>query len=324
MSHSVNLQLEINDITKEVNLIKNQSICCIDKLISENENNKELIDFLEKQKEQIIEQEKELSKYQGISKTSQSNAFNVRKKLDSISKKVANIISNKNIVDFVIKQSEKEEKEILEIILKEGVIANNAISNLRKENKELSKKNILEEIEKIRNSNLEQEESKKIKKDLFKYIDDQEFKNDNLEFELKKIIDSKNSLQELNDCFAYISSKKNEEIKIDELASLLFNELESKEKFKLLDNVEKQLDTDGILRKKFKLRNQKGNTIEIIIDGNLRIKYQLGNYVGHACEKTSEKIFESINKMGYTIVHKTISRNISNSKPLEMKKNFNN
>ncbi len=107
------------------------------------------------------------------------------------------------------------------------------------------------------------------------------------------------------------------------MANLLFGELESKEKFKLLNTIEKQLDTDGVLRKKFKLRNQKGNTIEIIVDGNLRIKYQLGNYVGHACEKTSEKIFEAIDKMGYTIVHKTISRNISNSKPLEMQKNFN-
>ncbi len=214
MSHSVNLQIEIKDITGEIKLIKDQSICCIDRLINENKNNEELVNFLEKQKEQIIEQEKELSKYQGISRTSQSNAFQIRKKLDSISKKVANIVANKNIVNFVIKQSEKEEKEILEILLKEGVIANNAISNLRKENKEINKKNIIEEIEKTRNEKLDLEELKKIKNDLFKFIDNQEFENDNLEFELKRIIDSKNSLQELNDCFAYISSKKMKKLKL--------------------------------------------------------------------------------------------------------------
>ncbi|MDE5841672.1 MAG: hypothetical protein K2H11_01700, partial [Malacoplasma sp.] len=192
MSHSVDLQIEIKDITGEIKLIKNQSISCIDKLINENKNDEELVNFLEKQKEQIIEQEKELSKYEGITRASQTNAFQIRKELDSISKKVANIVSNKNIVNFVIKQSEKEEKEILEIIFKEGIIANNAISNLRKENKEINKKNIIEEIEKTRNKKLALEESKKIKSDLFKFIDDQEFKNDNLEFELKKIIDSKN------------------------------------------------------------------------------------------------------------------------------------
>ena len=67
------------------------------------------------------------------------------------------------------------------------------------------------------------------------------------------------------------------------------------------------------------MKNNRGNKIEIIIDGNLQMKYQLGNYVGHACEKTSEKIFESLKKQGYSIVHRNISRNISNSKPLELK-----
>lgn len=322
MSHTVTLQLD--NLTNETKVVITQSLCCIDRLINENKENQSLVNFLNDQKNKINQEYQAISQFNGktVAQGTKSE-LEARKAIDTISKNVANITSNKNVIDFVIKQVETEKSEILEIVSREGVIANEAISNLKSQNKEVNKQNIIAEINQIRNEKLSLERLKEIKKKIFEYIDEQLFKDDNLEFEIKKIIDSKTSLQELNDCFAFVASKKNEELKIDNLADNLFNDLEKNEGFKLLKDVTKQLDTDGILRKTYKLRNAKGNTIEIIIDGTLRIKYKLGNYIGHACEKTTEKIKESIEKLRYKIVHENISRNISNSKPLAMEKEFN-
>lgn len=65
-----------------------------------------------------------------------------------------------------------------------------------------------------------------------------------------------------------------------------------------------------------KFTNKQNNTVKIFFYSNGKIKYKLGNYVGHACENTSEKLFEDLKKNQYIIRDKRIKRDIDDAKPL--------
>lgn len=334
MSHTVTLHLD--SLTQEIKCTINKCSTSLDNLINENTNDTKFVEYLKKYKTNIMNELKQIEKYENETLTKYGNTkdntirvgdsqrIEILRRIDSIHKEVSNIMSNKNIIDWVIKDYEKDQQDILNLIESTGKIANQAITNLKSKSVDVNVNNIKEEIENIRNIELNNEQQKIIKDELFKYIESQDFNDVDIEFQLKNIILSKKSIQELNDCFAYINSKKYEENKIDNFANSFFAEIEKSDGFKLVkDKVQKTLDDDGILRKMYKLKNAKGNVIEIIIDGNLQIKYKLGNYVGHACEKTSDRFFDAIDRLGYKIAHKTISRDISNAKPLTMKMSLN-
>lgn len=334
MSHTVTLH--ISSLTQDIKCCINRCNEVLDSLITSNKTNTKLVNYFEKYKnnlakefENLQQHEKDISNKYGDGTSDKINVedsqwLNILRRIDSINKEVANLTSNKNIIEWIIQDYEKDQQDILNLVKDLGKIAEQAISNLREKTIEINLENIKKEIEEIRNIELYMQKQKEIKDDLFSYISNQKFDDKDLDFQLKNIVITKNSIQELNDCYAFINSKKYEESKIDNFAESFFTLLEKNEGFKLIKDITiKTLDDDGIIRKKYKLKNSKNNVIDIIIDGNLQIKYQLGNYVGHACEKTSDKIFDSINKLKYRIVHKTISRNISNAKPLTMKMALN-
>lgn len=334
MSHTVTLN--VSNLTEDIKCSINRNQKILNELISENNNDKKFVEYLEKYKQNLLKKLNEHGHFKnGFSENKISydpynlvsvntiQGLEILRKIDSFNKEVANIMSNKNLINLIVEDYENEQSEIMNIIEDVGKIAEQAILNLRSKSEKISAINIKNEIDKIRNAELDLENQKRIKNDLFDLIETYNF-NNSIEFELIKMVDSKKSIQELNDCFTFISSKKIEEDKIDNFAKLFFEKLREIEGFQIPNEPIKYIfDTDGIIRKIYKLKNLKNKAIEISIDGRLQISYQYGNYEGHACEKTTDKIFQAIKENGWKIDSYTITRNISNASPLFAQKSFN-
>ncbi|MDK2819758.1 MAG: hypothetical protein KFW07_02885, partial [Mycoplasmataceae bacterium] len=67
---------------------------------------------------------------------------------------------------------------------------------------------------------------------------------------------------------------------------------------------------------KLSFKNASNNNVLINFDSNGKIKYKLGNYIGHACEQTTDKLLTELTKMGYTYPKPLIRRDIDGNKPI--------
>lgn len=315
MSHLVTFYLSGQKI--EINSTCDTSINTLKRALQENYDD-EFKQYLQEEINKIHNYKQELSL---IPNATSDRA--VLQQLDHISKTTANIISSISNAEYF----EKKDKELNDLIrnyVKEyGVIATEALQNLKEQKIDLNKTSLSEEIDKIRNNNLQEEKIKKNIDSLYKFIDDQKFDNSDLSYELKTIIRNYKSPQEFSDAFAYIASKKVEVNKIEIIKEDLFEGLKLGG-FKSFDLKKTSINEYGITYKVFKAKNLNGNVVTVIISGDGSIKYQLGNYVGHACEKTTEKLLDYLKKQGVAINHYVVTREISNAKPLyQAKKSFN-
>lgn len=319
MSHSItidltNYQLEINNACDHAISILNQSIECV--------SDDKIKNFFIGEINKIEKHKSILLKKYGTNETLYGQQFKIYKELDNLVKCTSNIINNTSVLNFLLSEDEKNNEEIANIVKEYGVIANISIENLNSNSIKVNPKNLIDEINRIRNDKIGIEKEQKLRDQYFNYIDSKNFDND-IKYELKKQFNNI-SHQELNDLFAIVESKDVELKKIDNLSKQLFSYLVNDLGFSLSKNTKTKICDDGSLRKTFRLRNNKNNLIDINIYGNLKISYKLGNYVGHACEKTTDKIINKLKELNYTITSQKIVREMNNEKPLYQAKSYIN
>lgn len=142
--------------------------------------------------------------------------------------------------------------------------------------------------------------------------------NDELKLILKKDIKSIKDLNQLKDINAIIQSKEREYQDVMFLAKDVTSKL--KDQGFQIDNKQKkiwQIDEQNNIVLKMSLINNQNNSVQIIFNSNLQIKYKLGNYVGHACEKTTDKLLKDLETSGYTYSVVNIKRDYEEPKTMQ-------
>lgn len=314
MSHSVTIY--IGDLKQEILISCDENINSLKKSLDQNYDDSFKKELLQKANELLIIRDKMLAL------PDYSNDLKIEKEMDHLTKLTSNIISSISNAEYFYKKY-GEEISIVDIISEYGVLGVQSIRFLEEKSLRITKENLLNAMNEIRNINVNKENKKEFIENINKFIDSQNFESDEIRYQLKTIVREFNTPQEMVDAYAYIKAKKIEIENIFNLKNNVFNELK-KLNFIIDDKYKVNIDTMGLMCLTYKMRNAFNNTIEIIFRGDGSFSYKLGNYIGHACEKTTDKLLNYLEAAGFKIKHKTITRNIDNSKPLykEMKLKF--
>lgn len=324
MSHTVTIFL--GNVKKEIKVSCNENIESLKKAISQ--------DYDEKFKNQLIKKMNELENIkkklleipdnivENDSILSKENNLNIKMEIDHLTKTVSNISSSLSNAEYFFKKYGTK-INIVDVVSKYGSIGIQAMNIIEEKKLETTKETLLNIIDEIRNNITSENIKKEYVENINKFIDSQNFENDGIRYELKSIVREYDTPQEMNDAYAYVKAKKVEIENIFDLKNSIFNEIK-KLNFIVDENYKANIDDRGLMCLTYKMRNQFGNTIEIMFRGDGSFSYKLGNYVGHACEKTTDKLLNYLESSGFKIAHKTITRNIDNAKPLykEMKLKF--
>ena len=251
-----------------------------------------------------------LSKENGVA----YNNHEVEKLLSSITKKASNLKYNLNLREQLVKYMEKDLINIDQKIAENGSMAINVINYLNENKISIDEKSFSETLDKIRQLELSKNELSVFHKSALKQLDDSDIPSD-IKFEISKIIRKTKTAQEISDVPAYIESKKQEYSTVRTLMKdvvLTFNKLNFTRDKGIIWNMNDEQE----LVSKLSFTNKTNNTVNIYFYSSGKFKYKLGNYVGHACEKTSEKLWSQLEQNGYIIKDKKIRRDIDNSQPL--------
>ena len=233
-------------------------------------------------------------------------------KISTFTKEIANL---KVLMNLEYQKYIKENSGLIELFTEQfGILAIEAVQNLDKLKIELNKDNLSKEIEKIRDQNISEENLKKYRSLFIKEIENSSF-DSKIQLQLINIVNNYRTVQEVSDIPAFISAKQ------DDLKSLKiyvkdFSEALKKTGFKSIEKPLITFDEEGIFKLKMNFKNQEKNTVQIYFDSEGKIKYKLGNYIGHACEKTTDKILKELDNKGYTYSQPKIRRDIDAAKPL--------
>jgi len=247
-----------------------------------------------------------------LSTVGSSDLINLQHKASTLTKEISNLkfFMNSEYEKFI-----EDNSGIVQSFVEEfGVLAIEAVQNLEKTKIEVNKNNLSKEIEKIRNENISEENLKKYRSHFIKEIEISSF-DSKIQLQFINMINNYKTVQEVSDIAPFISAKQ------DELRSLKiyfkdFSEALKNTGFKPIEKTAITFDDEGIFKLKMKFKNEQNNTVQINFDSEGKIKYKLGNYVGHACEKTTDKILKELDNKGYTYATPKIRRDIDNAKPL--------
>ncbi|VEU59399.1 hypothetical protein [Mesomycoplasma neurolyticum] len=301
---------------------QNESIISCQNIIDKINNVVEKNIFDEEYKELLIEKRTILENKinNSIGKYTQTAGFQLIKEIDTLSKEISHLIWNTAIIDYLNRGAEREKVNLYEYVAKYGFLATEAIENLKNKNQNITKDNLEKEIEIIRHHVVAEEKLFQFKQRIFDYIDNSNINSADLRFELKNKIKNLNTVQEMADATAYVDSKIIEIDKINDLSKNVLTSLKKIEGF--IQKKEPTLKFDKEkkhLVKTFYLINKNNNEVQINIKGNMQIFYKLGNYIGHACEKTTEKLLNDLQNLGYVITNFNITREIGISSNFERK-----
>lgn len=311
MSHSVQITVSGNN---QIITFCNNTISQIRKYQKNTILGEDFKKFLEKKIAYLEGQKNLILKRKFLNN---DDMFASLKQLDTLAKESVNISWNKNINHFIEKIEKENQLKITEYIGKYGTLATEAIAVLNDKQEAITEKNLVKIIDEIRDQKINEEKLKKFINDAFNFIDDLGFENDDLKYSLKKIVKSALTIQEFSDIIPFINSKKIELENIDLFAKDILKSLNKTEGFRIISKPKIKISKDyNIIIKTFRLRNNQGNIVDIKIDGNMKIIYKLGNYIGHACELTTNKLLKDLEMNGYIITDKKIYRDITNQKPL--------
>ncbi len=266
---------------------------------------------IRKKVEAIRNQQNELMKFSDeINDVKISSDF--QKKLSTLTKEGTNLLRNSSIIGTLIDFKEEQRVEIETFIMEQGYKATIAYRNLENNNYIVNMETLREEMDKIKNKNLEKEELDLFIKKNMMYIKDLDL-DDSLAFALINKLKSYKTPEGLTDFQSFVSEKEFEVSEINSLAKSMFKEL-TKYDFKM-GKYEYKLNDKGIVVGSFILKDKAYHELKINIDGANGINYKLGNYEGHACEKTSVKIWNFLDENGYGIIAAPIIRDV-NEEPL--------
>ena len=240
--------------------------------------------------------------------------------LSTLEKNVANSFSfvknslKEKFFDDILKANEFN---LLSKIQQHGILTNEVIEYLNKNNIKVNDENFGKYLPIVEGQSLNEDKIKKYISESFKYIDDLKM-NDELKLILKKDIKSIKDLNQLKDINAIIQSKEREYQDVMFLAKDVTSKL--KDQGFQIDNKQKkiwQIDEQNNIVLKMSLINNQNNSVQIIFNSNLQIKYKLGNYVGHACEKTTDKLLKDLETSGYTYSVVNIKRDYEEPKTMQ-------
>ena len=239
-------------------------------------------------------------------------------RLSTIQKEVANfaLLKNNLIIDDIVSSS----FDLTKIVSKYGYVALDALELMESQHIEINENNVVKTIEKMQQETVN--EAKRIA-----YIDqayqiiDQSDLPDIVKKLLKQDIRDSKTYQELSDIGPLIISKKQEYQRLVQTRKDLNQKLKEMG-FTIDKSIGLKIETDSYSNIVFKysLKNASNNSVSMILNSDGQIKYKLGNYVGHMCNKTTEKLSEKLRNDGYNIKVTSIKRDVNNNRPLAMER----
>jgi hypothetical protein len=279
----------------------------------------EFDDVIGKLKNTIVDLEKMNKQEQVLDDFVKSWYATKARELDSVMKLASNLKNSINLSKMTSEELERVSLEIQSLIRQHGTMVLDAMDSLKKQGLDVSSTSIESEISKIRNEFLDQSRLDQYqsfyRNEISKLSMPEEFK-----VALASEVTSLRSSQEVADFSAFIENKKAEYEKTIRLAKELMDSASKTLKFKLVDRAYKVIrDGDHIddMRVVMKLRNQKNNVIGYSFSLKGSVEYQMGNYEGHMCDADAEVLMKELKNRGYNINVTSVTRNVSNSKPLQ-------
>ena len=237
----------------------------------------------------------------------------------SLSKEITNIKNTINFKKMILETLNKNEINLDKNIAKYGTMAIDVINSLKAEGTQINDESFANKLQIIRTQEVDKESLKKYTNISNKIIDDSHIPEE-IKYELKKMIRSYKTSQEVSDINPYLEYKK------QEYDLVVFNAKNVSKSLLKLDfsktgNTEWKMNDDQVMSVTLSFVNKSNNTVKIKFDGDGNMNYKLGNYIGHACEKTTELLEKDLYSQGYVYLNKQIKRDIDDSKPLfkEMK-----
>lgn len=252
---------------------------------------------------------------------SSNDTLNLFQTISTISKEASNLYANFNYVEKLSKGLEKENSfDISKEISKHGTLAVQAIEHLKTQGLRISQNSFDNTLDSIREQMVDDKQLKELKSINLEIIS-----NSKMPINIKNKLNMKVHLiknnQELSDLAPFIESKSNEIDYVKSIVETISNSFRT-EKF-LAKEITWDLDENQVVEVKLKMANVVGNNVIIKINADGVIRYKLGNYIGHACEKTSDRLWSDLTKNGYVITDKKIKRECGESIPMS-KEFFNN
>lgn len=245
-----------------------------------------------------------------------------QRQLSTLEKNVANTrlmtkdLLTQDLINY-LQSKEQQELNLYDEIKSHGVLAIEVFEHLYANGISKTKDNFQKYISIVEKEQLNREKISKYIQNSFDLIDESNLNTD-LKFNLKKQIRNIKDIKELKDVNAIIQSKINESNRVKEFA-LKLTKLLGNQNFTIQKNSNSWSfdDNDNVVLK-MSMKNKNNNIVQMIITSNNEIKYKLGNYVGHACEKTTEKLINDLKSKGVIISNIVVKRDFERPQSMKM------
>ena len=238
--------------------------------------------------------------------------------LSTIQKEVSNfaLLKNNLITDDIVSNS----FDLAKIVSKYGYVALDAFELMQSQNLKITENNAIKIIEQMRLETVNEAKRAAFIKQAYQIIDQSDLP-DIVKKILKQDVRDSKTYQELSDIQPLIISKKQEYQRLVQTRKDLNQKLKEMG-FSVDKSIAIKIETDSYSNIVFKysLKNTSNNSVSIILNSDGQIKYKLGNYIGHMCNKTTEKLIEKLKNDGYNIKITSIKRDVNNNRPLALER----
>ena len=239
-------------------------------------------------------------------------------RLSTIQKEVANfaLLKNNLIIDNIVSSS----FDLAKIVSSYGYVALDALELMESQHIEINENNVVKTIQQMQAETVNEAKRLAYIEQAYQVVDQSDLP-DLVKKLLKQDIRDSKTYQELSDIQPLIISKKQEYQRLVETRKDLNQKLKEMG-FSIDKSIGLKIETDSYSNIVFKysLKNASNNSVSMILNSDGQIKYKLGNYVGHMCNKTTEKLIEKLRNDGYSIKVTSIKRDVNNNRPLAMER----
>ena len=239
-------------------------------------------------------------------------------RLSTIQKEVANfaLLKNNLIIDDIVSNS----FDLTKIVSKYGYVALDALELMESQHIEINENNVVKTIQQMQAETVNEAKRVAYIEKAYQVVDQSDLP-DLVKKLLKQDIRDSKTYQELSDIQPLIISKKQEYQRLVQTRKDLNQKLKEMG-FSIDKSIGLKIETDSYSNIVFKysLKNASNNSVSMILNSDGQIKYKLGNYVGHMCNKTTEKLIEKLRNDGYNIKVTSIKRDVNNNRPLAMER----
>lgn len=236
------------------------------------------------------------------------------KEISSMSKKAINLLNSFDRNKMIKKFLDLNTFNFQEKIASDGTMFYDTISYMEENNIKIDEKNYQSSLEIVRQTVLDSEKIKEYQNNFIKQLKTYSLPNELSKDLLDQIRKTKTS-QEISDVPSYLEHKK-EDYENAKKITKDFMETIKEIGFAKTSKLTIRMNEEQDIYIQSSFKNKNNNEVKVNIYSSGEIKYKLGNYVGHACEKTTDKILKKLNDKGYQILNQRITRDIDNSKPL--------